>query len=54
MPQKRASGKRKSRRVFSHRGKHSKTVLRAGLYARVLTNDQQASDIYHADAEGCH
>ena len=41
MPIKRASGKQKSRRVFGHPGKQSKTVYRAGLYARVSTNDQQ-------------
>ncbi len=41
MPVKRASAKSKSRRVFGHPGKASKTVLRAGLYARVSTNDQQ-------------
>lgn len=41
MPVKRASGRRKSRRVFGHPGKPSKTVHRAGLYARVSTNDQQ-------------
>jgi len=41
MPVKRASAKRKSRRVFGHPGKAPKTVLRAGLYARVSTNDQQ-------------
>src|SRR6516165_9080614 len=41
MPVKRASAKRKSRRVFGHPGKSSKAVLRAGLYARVSTSDQQ-------------
>jgi putative DNA-invertase from lambdoid prophage Rac len=41
MPVKRASGRRKSRRVFGHPGKPSKTALRAGLYARVSTSDQQ-------------
>jgi putative DNA-invertase from lambdoid prophage Rac len=41
MPVKRASAKSKSRRVFGHPGKRSKTTLRAGLYARVSTNDQQ-------------
>jgi len=41
MPVKRASGKQKSRRVFGHPGKPAKTTLRAGLYARVSTNDQQ-------------
>jgi putative DNA-invertase from lambdoid prophage Rac len=41
MPVKRASGRRESRRVFGHPGKPSKTLLRAGLYARVSTNDQQ-------------
>ncbi len=41
MPVKRASGNQKSRRVFGHPGNRSKTALRAGLYARVSTNDQQ-------------
>ena len=41
MPVKRASAKTKSQRVFGHPGKRSKTALRAGLYARVSTNDQQ-------------
>ena len=40
MPVKRASEKRKSSRVFGHPGERSKTALRAGLYARVSTNDQ--------------
>ena len=41
MPIKRTFGKPKSRRVFGHPGKRTKTALRAGLYARVSTNDQQ-------------
>ena len=41
MPVKRASAKSKSRRVFGHPRKRSKAALRAGLYARVSTNDQQ-------------
>lgn len=41
MPVKRASGRRKSRRVFGHPDKAVKNTLRAGLYARVSTNDQQ-------------
>lgn len=41
MSVKRASGKHPSRRVFGHPGKRAKTALRAGLYARVSTNDQQ-------------
>ena len=41
MPVKRAFGKPKSRRVLGHPGKPAKTALRAGLYARVSTNDQQ-------------
>ena len=41
MPIKRASGRQQSRRVFGHPGKRTKTALRAGLYARVSTNDQQ-------------
>lgn len=36
-----ASAKSKSRRVFGHPGKPSKTALRADLYARVSSNDQQ-------------
>lgn len=42
MPVKRAPEKPKSRRVFGHPGKPPKTALRAGLYARVSTNDQQS------------
>lgn len=41
MPVKRAFGKPKSRRVFGHPRKRAKALLRAGLYARVSTNDQQ-------------
>jgi hypothetical protein len=41
MPVKRVSPKSKSQRVFGHPGKPSKTVLRAGLSARVSTNYQQ-------------
>src|SRR3984893_13942643 len=41
MPVKRASVKSQSRRVFGPPGKRSGTALRAGLYARVSTNDQQ-------------
>jgi DNA invertase Pin-like site-specific DNA recombinase len=41
MPAKQASVQSKSRRVFGHPGKPTKTALRAGLYARVSTNDQQ-------------
>ncbi len=41
MPVKRAAGRQQSRRVFGHPGKRSKTALRAALYARVSTNDQQ-------------
>ena len=40
-PVKRASATRKSRNVFGHPDKRAKTLLRAGLYARVSTNDQQ-------------
>lgn len=40
MAGKRASGKTDSRRVFGHPQKQSK-MFRAGLYARVSTNDQQ-------------
>ena len=40
-PVKRAPATRKSRKVFGHPGKPPKTALRAGLYARVSTNDQQ-------------
>ncbi len=41
MPVKRASMKSESRRVFGRPSKPPKTALRAGLYARVSTNDQQ-------------
>ena len=41
MPVKRASIKPKSRRVFGHLTRTRKTTLRAALYARVSTNDQQ-------------
>ena len=38
---KRASETSKSRKVFGHPGKQAKALPRAGLYARVSTNDQQ-------------
>lgn len=41
MPVKRVSGRQQPRRVFGHPGKPAKTALRAALYARVSTNDQQ-------------
>ena len=41
MPIKRAFGKPKSRRFFGHPEKREKSAFRAGLYARVSTNDQQ-------------
>lgn len=41
MPVKQGSATAKSRRVFGHAGKAAKTALRAGLYARVSTSDQQ-------------
>lgn len=41
MAGKRAWGKTDSRRVFGHPLGGAKTALRAGLYARVSTNDQQ-------------
>ena len=41
MPVKRASGTQQLRDVFGHPGKRSKTALRAGLYARISTDDQQ-------------
>ena len=40
MPGKQGSAPNKSRRVFGHPGKRSRTALRAGLYARVSTHDQ--------------
>ena len=40
-PVKRGSGMRESGRVFGHPGKRPKAPLRAGLYARVSTTDQQ-------------
>lgn len=45
MPVKRVDEKRKSRRVFGHPGKLSKAALRAGLYARVSSQDQQTLPI---------
>jgi DNA invertase Pin-like site-specific DNA recombinase len=44
MPAKRASRQTKSRRVFGH---HPKTQIRAGLYARVSTHDQQTLKLQH-------
>jgi len=41
MPGKQASTTGKSRRVFGHPRKSAITALRAGLYARVSTHDQQ-------------
>jgi DNA invertase Pin-like site-specific DNA recombinase len=41
MGEKRALGKAKSPRVFGHPPRRAKTPLRAGLYARVSTQDQQ-------------
>ena len=41
MAGKRASGNAESRRVLGHPSNRAKTPLRAGLYARVSTNDQQ-------------
>jgi DNA invertase Pin-like site-specific DNA recombinase len=41
MAGKRASGKPKSPKVFGHPPRRVKTQLRAGLYARVSTQDQQ-------------
>ena len=41
VPVKQGSGTTKSGKVFGHPGKPSKTALRAGLYARVSTSDQQ-------------
>jgi len=41
MGEKRASHKAKPLRVFGHSSKQAKTKLRAGLYARVSTHDQQ-------------
>ncbi len=41
MPGKQASTTGKSRRVFGHPRKPAKTALRAALYARVSTHDQQ-------------
>jgi DNA invertase Pin-like site-specific DNA recombinase len=41
MAEKRASHKPKSPRVFGHPSKQAQTKLRAGLYARVSTQDQQ-------------
>jgi predicted site-specific integrase-resolvase len=41
MAGKRASGNAESRRVFGHPSEWAKAPLRAGLYARVSTSDQQ-------------
>ena len=41
MPTKRASKKAGSRRVFGHPSRRQKHPVRAGLYARVSTHDQQ-------------
>ena len=41
MAEKRPSHKTKSPRVFGHPPQRAKTPLRAGLYARVSTQDQQ-------------
>jgi len=41
MPGKQGSGTAQSRRVFGHPGKRANPALRAGLYARVSTHDQQ-------------
>ena len=41
MPEKRASGKAKSQRVFGHPSGRAKAPFRVGLYARVSTHDQQ-------------
>jgi len=41
MPGKQAPKTGKPRKVFGHPGKRAKTVLRAGIYARVSTHDQQ-------------
>ena len=41
MPGKQGSATAKSRRVFGHPGKRTRTALRAGVYARVSTTDQQ-------------
>ena len=41
MPVNRGSTTVKSRKVFGHPSRRSQTVLRAGLYARVSTHDQQ-------------
>jgi predicted site-specific integrase-resolvase len=41
MPQKPASARSQSRDVFGHPAAAAKTVLRAALYARVSSHDQQ-------------
>ena len=41
MPEIQGSATAKSRRVFGHPGKRTKTGLRAALYARISTQDQQ-------------
>ena len=41
MPGKQGFANAKSRRVFGHPGRRTRAALRAGLYARVSTHDQQ-------------
>ena len=47
MGEKRVSRKPKSLRVFGHPPRRAKTRLRAGLYARVSTQDQQTLSLIH-------
>jgi putative DNA-invertase from lambdoid prophage Rac len=47
MPAKQVSRTARSRRVFGHPDKRTGTVLRAGLYARVSTHDQQTLPMQH-------
>jgi hypothetical protein len=53
MPAKQASAESKSRRVFGHLPKRAKTALRAGLYARVSTHDQQTLPMQNRAMREC-
>jgi putative DNA-invertase from lambdoid prophage Rac len=52
MPTKRASPNAVSRRVFGQPSRRTKTPVRAGLYARVSTHDQQTLPLQHRAMRG--
>jgi putative DNA-invertase from lambdoid prophage Rac len=52
MPTKRASPNTVSRRVFGQPSRRTKTPVRAGLYARVSTHDQQTLPLQHRAMRG--